>query len=208
MKKALLTLLVGLAGCVLAQAAPYTYTQSNEGWYVAGNLSMGTATNPDISISPAGTGEIDTDLGYGIALAGGYEWDGLRLELEYAFRHNDGNIKNNTAMANQNANFAIHSLMVNALYDYYLTDEVYWYNGMGLGLAFAKLSSPGGSDSDTVLAWQMMTGIGYDLTENIAITFGYRLFTTRDPDLTIGGNRYNTETPIISSVELGMRYNF
>lgn len=208
MKKSFLALFISLAACAAAYAAPVSYANSNAGWYAAGNLSMGMATDPDVRATGLGNGEIDTDIGMGIALAGGYEMGNFRIEGEYSFRQNAGNSANMPLLVDQSLDFRFHSFMVNVYHDFYLTDEVYWFNGFGLGVSFVKLKAPGGDDRDSVLAWQLMTGFGYDLTENIALTFGYRLFTTRDPSFNINNSIYQADTPIINSLEVGIRYNF
>lgn len=213
MKKLLFTLALACLAVATAQAAPYSYSKSTQGWYIASNIGIGLISDPDVSANNGllpGSGEADTDPGFGITFGGGYEYNNMRFELEYSHRVNDGSITNATGILTNgtDAEYSFNSFMFNFLYDFYLTDAVYWYNGLGLGFSRVKFETNRGDDTATVLAWQLMTGIGYDLTENVALTFGYRLFTTRDPDFNIGGWNYDAETPFVNTLELGVRYNF
>lgn len=213
MKKAFFAIALACASLTLAHAAPYTYSKSTQGWYISANVALGMATDPDVSASGFGSGEADTELGFGTAIAGGYEWDHYRLEFEYSHRFNNGEIANPTiagagGIGGQGADYRFNSFMLNFLYDFYLTDDVYWFNGGGIGFSRVKFETTGGSDYNTVFAWQLMTGLGLDVTENVALTLGYRLFTTRNPDVDILGTTYEAETPFINSIELGIRYNF
>lgn len=205
-KIGLLTVILGVVALSWAHASPYSYTPSNRGWYISGAFGLGIPSDPDYSIA-GGQAEVDTDLGFAGAFAVGYDWNHLRFELEYSYRQNDGKLNGATGvgLANgQQADFEFHSLMFNMLYDFYLTDSVYWYNGVGLGISFVDLSTTGGSADEAVFAWQLMTGVGFDITHNVALTLGYRLFTTRDLNVSIA----NADTPFINALELGIRYNF
>ena len=59
------------------------------------------------------------------------------------------------------------------------------YVGGGLGFAVANLEQDffgiTADDSDLVAAYQLMAGLGYEISPKATLTFGYRYFTTADP---------------------------
>ena len=226
-------LLITLAGGALLQAAPYSYSESTQGFYVSATGGLGLASDPDLGLSiPAvpidASGETDTDLGFGASAAFGYEINHFRFELEYSYRQNDGEIAGfpvgplNPDGVTHDLSF--HNLMLNVLYDFYLTDTVYWYNGGGIGVAFVKGDVEGtttngttvsGDDRSAAFAWQLMTGFGYDITQNVALTLGYRIYSTSSADLNFDLPNIpnadvdaDVDTPFINAFELGVRYNF
>lgn len=206
-------------------ASPYSYSggDSRDGFYISAITGAGIPTDGDMdstNLTPNINGEVKHDVGFGIAAAIGYSWNNFRFELEYAYRQNDGDFQNaNIAgipvvgLNGTSADLDFHGVMFNVLYDLYLTNDLYWYNGGGIGVSFikAKTSSAlllNNNDSQTEFAWQIMTGLGYNLTENIALTLGYRLFSTTDPEFDFGNAKIEVETPFINSIEAGVRFNF
>ena len=105
--------------------------------------------------------------------------------------------------------------MINAYYDYALTDECSLYLGLGLGADKVSLKNNGSDDvadgirnaegSKIVFAWQVMAGVAYDINENWTVEAGYRLFNTAKAKFD-GTNKI--KAPFASSLELGVRYNF
>ncbi len=190
-------------------AAPFSYSQSMQGWYMSGTAGLGLPSDSDYS-NNIGSGSVSSDLGFGVAAALGYEVGNFRIEAEYAYRKNDGDIEsfNGVAVSGKKADLSFHAIMVNLLYDFYLTDSVYWYNGGGAGVSFTNVKTQFGSDDDTVFAWQLITGLGFDISNNVSLTFGYRIFKALDSNYTLANTAVKTENPFINSLEMGIRYNF
>jgi len=187
------------------QATPYNYAENYSGFYVTsfGGVTVGT----DKKTNSGGlTGNIKPDIGHIVSLAAGYEWRHMRFEVEYAYRSLNGTFSNTNvaALENTDADYRINSVLVNAFYDFYLSDSLFWYNGLGFGAAWVKLRAFGRNNRDTTFAWQIRSGAGYDITEHIALLLGYRLFSTTKANF----NNLNVNTPYISSFEFGVRYNF
>ena len=183
----------------------------------------------------------------------GVSYDAWRLGLEVNYRSNkikESNFynRNNIAgvgsipaghAANDNAGVAAThynkmfkdakytslGAMINAYYDYALTDECSLYLGLGLGVArvsckTTKVEAVAGANavngyntfaidsrecSKTVFAWQVMAGVAYDINENWTVEAGYRLFNTAKVKF---DGKNSIKAPFASSLDLGLRYNF
>lgn len=100
--------------------------------------------------------------------------------------------------------------MVNAYYDYALTDECSLYLGLGLGAAKVNFVNKNTKveSGKTVFAWQVMAGVAYDINENWTVEAGYRLFNTSKVKTTFNAQTGKLKMPFASSLELGLRYNF
>ncbi len=143
----------------------------------------------------------------------GVSYDAWRLGLEVSYRQNK--IKSNENAGYQigeadKAKLNVLAGMVNAYYDYALTDECSLYLGVGLGVAKVAMSQLDDEnhrfeEAKTAFAWQVMAGVSYDIDENWTVEAGYRLFNTMKVKLD-GVNK--VKTPFANSLELGIRYNF
>ena len=102
--------------------------------------------------------------------------------------------------------------MANGYYDFELNAPFKPYVGVGVGFGFvrAELEDVFGftdDDTDVGFAYQLMTGVAFDLSPRSAITLGYRYFGTTDPDVNVGGANFQTE---FTSHEFlaGVRFQF
>ena len=139
----------------------------------------------------------------------GVAYDAWRLGLEVAYRQNKIN-EDKTTNERFNGKNKINALsgMINAYYDYALTDECSLYLGLGLGAAKVAINDKAADMEDiskTVFAWQVMAGVAYDINENWTVEAGYRLFNTSKVKV---ANGVKAKMPFASSLELGLRYNF
>jgi opacity protein-like surface antigen len=147
-------------------------------------------------------------------VAAGYNWEGqglpIRTEVEYAFRDNFGYGASPTYGGTQmlsafthDSDLDIHTLMVNALYDYDTGTKFTPYVGGGLGLSLnitdtvstmldtigqnRPLTDPGVANTNADagltqestgktlnLAKSLMAGVTYDLADRWLIDMGYR----------------------------------
>lgn len=152
--------------------------------------------------------------GFAGAAEFGVSYDAWRLGLEVAYRQNK--IKedktSNAVIKNIFNKINALSAMVNVYYDYALTDESSLYLGLGLGAAKASFVQKSVQElevSKTVFAWQVMTGVAYDINENWTVEAGYRLFNTSKVKVAQGNAATKkVKMPFASSLELGLRYNF
>ena len=149
--------------------------------------------------------------GFTGAVEFGVAYDAWRLGLEVSYKQNK--IKestNNHVDGNnyKNGKYLSLATMINAYYDYALTDECSLYLGLGLGADKVSTKDNGNNAkelSKVVFAWQVMAGVAYDINENWTVEAGYRLFNTAKAKF---DGQHKVKAPFASSLELGVRYNF
>lgn len=162
---------------------------------------------------------IEFDTGYTANVAIGKYFGPFRAEGEIGYREADID-RATIAGAEVGSQFFrgevdALSLMANGYADIALSRTLDWYIGAGIGAARIKGDIAGSgtisgitytldSDTDWVFAWQLMTGIGWQVAEPATVTLGYRLWNTEDPEFELG----EFESPLIHTVEIGVRFDF
>ncbi|MCH7498803.1 MAG: porin family protein [Nitrospinae bacterium] len=175
-----------LAGLLLLTAAPAWAQQA----YLSGNIGFGIRPDADIS-----TGEqFQNDPAFVINGAIGVELNPtIRIEGEIGLHTNTADI---SGFADE-FTFGIVSFMGNGYFDIPTNSPLRPYVGVGLGFAVANLEQDffgiTADDSDLVAAFQLMAGLGYDISPKATLTFGYRYFTTSDPTFVLFGAPFETE---------------
>jgi|GEM_PF-2216679 len=135
------------------------------------------------SISVAG-GKFTPDAGYSVTGAVGYEMPlpdlgnpdhpiRLRLEIE------SGYANSSTTVNGTSVNIDFVPVMANAIIDYYITQNIYVYAGIGGGLSIQNASALGYSENHNNYAVQARGGAGYKITETISLEAGYRIFSQK-----------------------------
>ncbi|WP_260963069.1 outer membrane protein [Pseudomonas citri] len=166
------------------------------------------------------------DSGYATALAMGWQFStGLRPELEVSYRKNTLTQFNHRVYegggsidgeGKEEASSVMANLWYNVLDLPAPLNHVTPYVGGGLGYAVLTISGLeaggvqfGGTHRDTVEAYQLGAGVGYELSEHWSMSVDYRYFKTREahfgdiPNLPQGdvSTKYNAQ-----SLMLGLRY--
>lgn len=178
------------AGQAMAAEGPY------------GQLSVYHTSVEDSDLTfnpPAGNIAVDNDASLGISAAIGYKLPAnLRAEAELAYRDNnnsalglDGNVKSFAGLANGYLDIPTGSVVTP-------------YIGAGVGMAQVKQDD----EKDTVLAYQAMAGLSFDVSPQTSFVLGYKYFATQTPEYDVlpgvtGEMDYNTH-----NIELGLRYQF
>ncbi|PHR54864.1 MAG: hypothetical protein COA43_16090 [Robiginitomaculum sp.] len=189
MKKQLLAAVAATA----LMAMPSLASADDQGWYVRGNVGYGTMTEMDLSggLNGAVQGEGNVAGSLGLGYAFGNNW---RLELDAAQLWNDlGSVDQ---IPNSYAKMRTNTAMLNAIYDF--SDMGSWtpYVGAGIGFGQSKLNAAAHNsaghyllntntpacftdtckvnDTDTGLAWQLIAGLGYDISERLVWDTQYR----------------------------------
>jgi OmpA-OmpF porin, OOP family len=112
--------------------------------------------------------------------------------------------------------FELWTLMANAYLDFPIGMQITPYVGAGIGAAHIRARNVAApvffsrtNDSDTVLAYQAMAGIGFQVAPQVHLTAGYRFFETGRPGFTddIGGS-YRINRPRAHLLEAGVRVEF
>jgi len=118
---------------------------------------------------------------------------------------------------------AVSTLLANAYKDFYIVDKFLGYVSGGIGVAYNEMDqrsyvedgegrSPvhinnGEKNAETVLAWQLGAGLGYELTKEIILNAGYRYLVTDKADDT-QHSIYQYYEVGSHNVTAGIRYSF
>jgi len=157
----------------------------------------------------------------------GYDWSGqgvpVRSELEYAYRHGfsyDSNpvFVNAGIPTRATSDMNTHTLMVNGYYDFKNKSKFTPYVGAGLGVSWNKTDTTGtviatggstqNSRSESSFAWNLATGIDYELNEKVSLDAMYRYSDLGDA--VWGGSAAELTSKDVTSHEitLGLRFKF
>lgn len=193
----------------------YDARQTNR-WYIAAGAGVIFPSDTELKSLSSGASvpanDIGLDTGYSLNAAfGTYLTPALRAEAEIAYRETDlDSISILGGSTNLPGKVTGLSLMGNLYYDHAITDRLGLYVGGGLGVTRVESDGVDGflgtfrDGDDWVLSWQVMAGVAFHLTDQIALTGGYRLFGTEDYDFS--GTKY--DAPLIHGVEVGLRFSF
>ena len=200
-------------------ATPYEYVERRN-WHISVSGASAFPNYSDFDVKGTdGTvsgDETDWDNGPAVMVAGGYTFNNWRFDLEYSFRKTDINNSQAFALggiADTKNEVTYHSIMANVSYDLYIFQQFYWYNGVGIGLSFPQFHSERNfDDTDVTFAYQLMTGLGYQIAKNFDLYAGYRFFRTTDMHYKnqIDGTEFdiNIDVPWIHHIEAGIRMRF
>jgi opacity protein-like surface antigen len=178
--------------------------------YLKGNVGIGMAMDADIDNMPenAGTAKMTFDSGFLGTAALGYDFAGpFRTEVEYGWQKNDiDTLSYSNRIGNINqGDLKTQSIMLNGYYDVDTGSPWSPFVGAGIGWAKVDLNTPAlpFGDNDDVFAYQLMAGVSYNFSDQLALDAQYRFFDTQDA--TIQGADFSTTS---NDLMLGIRYTF
>ncbi|AXP03708.1 porin family protein [Pseudomonas fluorescens] len=221
-------LVMGIVG--LGVIAPASSFADTLGPYVSAMGGVNWVADQDLTQNDNDFVEMEFNQplhsGFATGLALGWRFPvGLRPELELSYRRNTLDQFNNRVYEGGSSiegkgEEQASSLMANLWYDIpnlpAPLSRFTPYIGGGLGYAVLTIKGLeaggvefGGTHRDTVSAWQLGTGVGYELNEHWSMSLDYRYFKTREANFgKIQGlpqvdveTQYNTQ-----SLMLGLRY--
>lgn len=166
---------VGVFGAAPAGAQMYVGLEAGPAFYMDSELSPGPG--PDL--------EYETGFNVGGVL-GAHFLDIARGELAVSYRLAD---TDDAGPLPVSGDLGVLGVMGNAYLDLELGDDVpvtpYLGFGIGLGAAFAdfRAGSTNVEDEDVVFAYNVLAGVGFDVTEEVVLQVGYRYFATTDPEI-------------------------
>ncbi|MDO3377331.1 outer membrane protein [Geoalkalibacter halelectricus] len=155
------------------------------------------------------------DTGYTVGAAAGYDFNMWRAEFEIAYRQNDvDKIKIPGETFNGGGDTSALSFMVNGYFDIHNQSAFTPYLGAGIGLARVSANDWKAEgekivdDSDTVFAYQLGAGVGWEFMPNLTLDLGYRYFATADPEFRdVDGDKFESEYKS-HNLMLGLRIGF
>jgi opacity protein-like surface antigen len=192
-------------------------------FYLAARLGANWNEETEFGIPGLVTNEYDTGINFSGAIGREFDYGGygMRAELELGYLTNDidshtvaglGNFGGGAAFGETNSLYGL----ANGYID--LGD---WggaftpYVSAGLGLASVELEGHGVAPAGVVMnddavgfAWQIGTGISYDVSDRMALEVGYRFFNVENVDLTSVGGVSSDVDLRSHQVNAGLRYRF
>jgi opacity protein-like surface antigen len=213
----MLGIAVGTPGAAMAE--------DDSGIYVdlSGGLNILESTGIDVA-GGAATVDNDYDVGYAAYSTFGYDYGrvwkygGLRSEIEFSYRENDIDTLSIGGVSNPGSRGDVmtYGVMVNGLHDFQTGTAFRPYVGGGIGYAWSKADGIGVpsltvvDDEGSDFAWQLVMGVGYELTDNATIGVDYRYFdTSANVTTTPAAGQTGNEVDLQShSFSIGIRYRF
>ena len=142
---------------------------------------------------PFGTFEMEGGIGILVAIGIG-EKDSWHGEAEFGLRKTDS-----TSVPKLVGPIDTWTGMANGYFGFEIADKFEGYLGAGVGLALHEEDS----GRDLALGYQLMAGVGYEITDEITATLGLRYFGTQAASL--GRTRIEYRRP---ELEVGIGYEF
>lgn len=158
----------------------------------------------------------DHDTGYTLGAAVGAAFTpNISLEVEYAYRSADVTITDrddDDESGRANGDTSANAFMFNALYVFDgmgATGAIQPYLGGGIGGANVETSASGQNfDADTLLAYQLIGGVRYELNPNVTLYAEGRWFQTESGKFDgPGGDNFDGEFETFDLL-VGVRYVF
>ena len=174
---------------------------------------IGTSLLSDSTLSEDGLSvDLEFDPGVNLAIMVGTKIGGARFEGEVGYQKNDADEFSGGFLGSLSLDAGgdvdLWRYMANGYYDFNTNSPLTPYVGAGLGFAMVSandISIVGitiGSSDDTVVAYQFIAGLGYEITESTSVFVDYRYFATEDPKFD------GTDAEIEShNISIGLRYS-
>lgn len=179
----------------------------------------------DFQVAP-GTVTTDFDDGYAFGLAFGKrlgqagDKNRWRVEGELGYRSNDVSTHKlgGAELDGAFGKLTSTSLMANVFIDFNAPSKFSPYLGAGLGFTNVKADGWGVSaipdvvsDDETVLAYQLIAGAGWDVSQKTELFVEYRYFATDNASVTTSGATGAVDTDLsykTNNLLIGARFNF
>jgi opacity protein-like surface antigen len=192
--------------------------QPDRGFYLEGNLGYSMPDSVDVTEGGVdGEVELDDAAVFGGAL--GYKFPWFRLEANVSYRKNDVDevrVEGNDFSGNGDTEALVG--LVNGIVDIDLDFPVRPFLGGGIGGAYLKLDTGSNGllevdDEAGSFAWNLLAGVGWDVTESVALTATYRYLRLEGTDFSadvagVDAGDVDVDDVALHEVLVGLRYTF
>ena len=202
-------LLIAAAATALMAAPSFASAQDGSGWYLKGAAGYGIGTDLNFTGTVVGDAEAEGDVAGNIAI--GYDFgNNWRIELDGTTLLNDYGLVSQAPSSS--AKLRTDAVMVNAIYDFDDFGKFAPYVGAGVGLVNGEATLQASDfpsvdgvrtinptcnanrltidafscdfdDRDIAVGWQLLAGLGYNITDNLTWDTNYRYMQVDDLDL-------------------------
>lgn len=206
------TLIVGAIAILFCPLLSYgqTILELRDNWYFAAAGDIAWHNNVKFEGFGGEFAKYDYDIGQGISVSVGKACRCWRMEFEAAYRKSNLDTITSIFLSEDATGFIRDfTLMLNAYWDVYIPNSFWiFYLGGGFGVSFnekqdASTDTDLKTKSNTIAAWQGMSGISYELRKHVFVSAGYRIFMT-SKIRSLSGIRSN-DIVIINNIEIGVR---
>ena len=214
-------MLLSAATIAIAASVPALAHADEPGWYLRGNAGYGT--HNDIDITGDITGDVESEGNVTGSVGVGYEF-GNNWRLEGDVSQLSTNLGQISQTPNTLSKLETISGFLNVIYDFDAFGRWEPYVGAGVGLVrgditasshdfpSASLGTPGVvnvsnptcsgvacsfKDGDTGLGWQLLAGLGYEISDNLTWDTHYRFMNSSNLDFD------GSVAPVLGSVAAG-----
>lgn len=194
--------------CPMLSANGSTLLHLRDAYYLSASGDIGWHNNIRFE-AEGGFSAVAYDIGQGTSIAVGRACGHWRAEIEGAYRKSNAmRIETNILTEDSTGFVRDFSLMLNGYWDVYIPCS-WWifYIGGGVGVSFQEREdcSPNSNldrASNTLFAWQGMSGFAYEIIDHVYLNLGYRLFMTAKPR---SSTEHADDIVWINNIELGVR---
>lgn len=214
-----------LLGCVCAMAltAGSAFAAGeDEAYYLGVHGGLNFAKDTEFNDSGATGVNVDHDTGSVWGVHTGYDFDPIRIELEFSHRDDDvddivgsiAGVGDVSSSGSDNGDVNVDSLMLNGIYDFASQSKISPFVGAGLGIAWLDFNNVGRAGTqiadakDSDFAWQGIAGLRADISEAVEATLSYRYFDTGGINVPLIGGPSIKEDYRAHSLMLGLTVRF
>jgi outer membrane immunogenic protein len=176
------------------------------GPYLGASGGIAIPHDSDIDISGVGSGKLSYNVGGGFNVAGGYNFDPVRLEFEFGYKAADVDKVSGAggSAALNGSDINVKSYMVNGYWDIKTATQVTPFVGVGLGVVDGEINLEGVKADDSEFGYQFTVGAGFKVAPQVNLDLAYR-YQGAASDFTKNGVSVSYGS---SNIIAGIRYNF
>ena len=177
----------------------------DSGNYIAFGLGITETDDTSFQVAP-GTIDTEFDDDWNYSAAYGWKRGSYRFEGELVVGEDDVSshtLNGGAPLDGPTGGINMAGILANGYYDFSTASALTPYVGAGLGLAMIEAEGFGVDaipdvldDDDTVIAYQIMAGIGYDLSDRTSLFAEYRYFGTESADVTTSVSTGSVDTEL------------